>query len=106
MKNIFVLLYLIILSVSCIKEQETIQKKEIYSLHLAFEGKVSKDKKIPMVLRETMGETTRIHEGKVERRGGYSISFPKHSYEIDLKEDLDFTNLPADDDWILNANYI
>lgn len=38
--------------------------------------------------------------------GGYSISFPKHSYEIDLNIDLPLGGLPADDDWILNANYI
>lgn len=51
------------------------------------------------------GETL-THSGRVERRGGFSISFPKHSYEIDLKEDVAPGGLPADDDWILNANYI
>ncbi|OAV43548.1 CotH kinase family protein [Lewinella sp. 4G2] len=43
---------------------------------------------------------------RIERRGGYSIRFSKYSYELDLPEDLPLAGLPADDDWILNANYI
>lgn len=43
---------------------------------------------------------------RIRRRGGYSRSFHKRSFEIDLKDDLPLANLPADDDWILNANYI
>jgi len=43
---------------------------------------------------------------RIRRRGGYSRSFHKRSFEIDLKDDLPLVNLPADDDWILNANYI
>ncbi len=44
--------------------------------------------------------------GRIERRGGFSISYPKYSYEIDLYEDVSLAGLPKDDDWILNANYI
>ncbi len=43
---------------------------------------------------------------RLERRGGFSIGFPKHSYELDLEEDVPLLGLAADDDWILNANYI
>ncbi len=35
-----------------------------------------------------------------------STAYPKPSYEIDLSEDLPLAGLNADDDWILNANYI
>jgi len=44
--------------------------------------------------------------GSIERRGGFSISFPKHSYELDFDEDVSIAGLDEDDDWILNANYI
>lgn len=43
---------------------------------------------------------------KVKRRGGLSIRYPKYSYELDFEEDISLANLKADDDWILNANYI
>ena len=42
----------------------------------------------------------------IERRGGHSMSYPKHSYEVDLEQDVPLGELPEDDDWILNANYI
>ena len=45
-------------------------------------------------------------EGKIERRGGFSISFEKHSYKMDLVGEHSLAGLPQDDDWILNANYI
>ena len=61
---------------------------------------------ITMTLQEVEGDATHPHPGRVQRRGGFSISFPKHSYEIDLDEDVPLGGLPADDDWILNANYI
>lgn len=59
-----------------------------------------------MTLALVNGEVVKSFEGKIERRGGISISYPKHSYEIDLKKDISLANLPEDDDWILNANYI
>ena len=59
-----------------------------------------------MSLTQVAGQDTMLIEGKIKRRGGYSISFPKHSYEIDLLEDYSLGCLPSDDDWILNANCI
>jgi len=44
--------------------------------------------------------------GSMKIRGGSSISYPKKSYEIDLKEDKIISNIPKDDDYILNANFI
>ena len=42
----------------------------------------------------------------IKVRGGFSIKFPKKSYEIDLNNDISLLGLPEDDDWILNANFI
>ena len=44
--------------------------------------------------------------GSIKTRGGSSISFPKKSYEINLKNETKLLGLPSDDDWILNANFI
>ncbi len=51
-------------------------------------------------------DDTIIYNGRIERRGGGSMAFPKSSYEIDLEDDIPLGQLPEDDDWILNANYI
>lgn len=59
-----------------------------------------------MVFQVLLPDTVVAYPGRIERRGGYSISFPKASFEIDLEEDISLAGLPADDDWILNANYI
>lgn len=76
------------------------------TLNLIAEDIIPTDRKVPVALRWTERSEPRTVAGRIERRGGYSISFPKHSYELDLKEDVALAGLPADDDWILNANYI
>lgn len=59
-----------------------------------------------MAFQVLLPDTVVEYPGRIERRGGYSISFPKASFEIDLEEDVSLANLPADDDWIFNANYV
>jgi hypothetical protein len=66
---------------------------------------VPTDEKTEMIMQLISSDTT-SYPGWIERRGGYSISFPKFSYEIDLETDIPLGGLPADDDWILNSNYI
>ena len=83
--------------------QET---NELFVLQIKHNNPIPIDKKIKMSLYENLNKKQMIHHGKIERRGGFSIKFPKHSYEIDLKEDISLAELPVDDDWILNANYI
>ena len=75
-------------------------------LTITVDDPVPTDRKVKATFSYTDVKGTTVYPGKMERRGGYSISFPKHSYEIDLKEDIMLGGLPADDDWILNANYI
>ncbi|MGB0999253.1 MAG: CotH kinase family protein [Flavobacteriales bacterium] len=45
-------------------------------------------------------------KAKAKFRGGSSSKFGKKSYSLELDEAYAFGNLPADDDWILNATYI
>lgn len=45
-------------------------------------------------------------KGRVKFRGGISSRYYKHSLSIEMEKDFGFWKLPADDDWILNANYI
>ena len=59
---------------------------------------------------------TKTHKknADIEIRGGTSKSFPKLSYDFELSESQDYSNLPKlsfmglrnDDDWILDAMYI
>ena len=79
---------------------------EVYPINLATKGAISNDSKSVVVIEVGTPENRQRYSGKIERRGGYSIKFEKHSYELDLMEDVPLANLPADDDWILNANYI
>ena len=62
--------------------------------------------KVPGTLTHTLDGATTEHPIRIERRGGYSMSYAKHSYEVKLAEDAPIGGLPADDDWILNANYV
>lgn len=78
----------------------------IPTLNILYDEDIPIDNKIEMSM-EIMGtDNDTIYFGSIERRGGFSIGFEKHSYEIDLETDVPLTNLPEDDDWILNANYI
>jgi len=42
----------------------------------------------------------------IKRRGGVSIRYDKHSFSVELDSKHALGDLPNDDDWILNANYI
>ena len=86
-------------------ETETI-KDDLAILNLEFDGSIPIKEKIKMTLYETTNTKQHIYEARIKRRGGYSISFPKHSFEIDLEQDISLSGLPNDDDWILNASYI
>lgn len=74
--------------------------------NLQVEGEIPDYKKVKGTLQIEGEDSATTQEIRIERRGGYSIGFPKHSYELDLKSDQPLAGLPADDDWILNANYI
>ena len=64
------------------------------------------DSKVPMLLYSALGDVLIPYEGTIERRGGFSLGFPKHSYELDFDFEAPLEGMASDDDWILNANYI
>ncbi len=53
----------------------------------------------------TKNDSIRMTAG-IKCRGGVSSRYSKHSYTLELTRKYNFCNLPFDDDWILNANYI
>jgi len=81
-------------------------ENEIPIINVEFDTIITADEKISIKLHETRNKEQVIYNGEIKRRGGFSNSLPKHSYEIDLDEDVSIASLPEDDDWILNANYI
>jgi hypothetical protein len=97
--KIFLALILILSLSACKEDQKT-------GLFITVDEVIPVDKKIPALLEEVDNTGQRTLPIRIERRGGFSLSFDKHSYEIDLQEDLPFLGLPADDDFILNASYI
>jgi len=97
---------LILLTGGCRETRMDMEKHELPVINIEFEGIIPKDEKIPMVLFQTDQGNSQAHKGRIERRGGFSINFSKHSFEVDLDEDISLAGLPKDDDWILNANYI
>ncbi len=103
----YLLVSLALLSVlACNKHRQFFDETTLFSLNLEFDEEVTADEKRDILLHEQLGVKTETYAAKAWRRGGYSMRFPKHSYSIDLYDDVPLANLPADDDWILNANYI
>lgn len=84
--------------------EETEKMENPYIMNIEHVGEIPIDDKVDITLHLTKDSTS--YEARIERRGGFSIIYPKHSFEIDLKEDISLAGLPADDDWIVNANYI
>lgn len=93
-------------TLSCNEKTDSSNAMNFVTLNIQFSEPIPIDKKIEMELTVSSKNEENRYKGKIKRRGGFSISFPKHSYNLDLKEDVSICNLPRDDDWILNANFI
>ena len=98
--------FALVILFSCAGKENNPTPMVISKLNIELEAQVPIHDKVDIKLVESTDIGQKIYDGRLERRGGYSMSFPKHSYEVDLKEDVPLGNLPSDDDWILNANYI
>jgi hypothetical protein len=97
---------LFLLFASCSKDPLPAAGEALLFLDIEFEGSIEKDTKTAVEVKHEDNGKTIFHQGKIERRGGFSLAFPKHSYEIDFQAEYPLAGLPMDDDWILNANYI
>jgi hypothetical protein len=67
---------------------------------------ITKDKKKSCTIAYSEPWEDTYLNAKIKRRGGISMKYQKHSYTLELKNKYSFGDLPADDDWILNANFI
>lgn len=109
--KLIIILFLVLFICTCKKDipNTDVDKSdeiEYCQFNVYVDQEIPADYKIDMILEEINSDTLIIYNGKIERRGGGSIVYPKFSFEIDLEEDVPLGNLPTDDDWILNANYI
>ena len=76
------------------------------SIKIEKEGDFSWTKKeVCNIIYENQKEKVEIG-AKIKCRGGMSGKYYKRSYSIELDNKLKIGNMEADDDWILNANYI
>jgi len=82
-------------------------KEEVLpSINIKKEGTIEWKFKEPckIVYTDNLGEVE--SDAKIKCRGGMSSRYYKHSFSLELEKKLSICNLPIDDDWILNANYI
>lgn len=97
----------IVLFLGCKQTIKVSQLEELTAINISNESDTVFNRSyVPTQIQIIEGGKKTIYQGKAKIRGGYSISFPKNSFEIDFKEDISISGLPADDDWILNANFI
>ena len=82
------------------------RNKVIPSLNIKKDGAIGWKKKEPCIIIYSDSENTDERIGKIKCRGGMSSKYYKHSFSLELERKYSFTNLPYDDDWIINANYI
>lgn len=89
----------IIFTVSC--------KQEILpSINIKKEGAIGWKVKEPCTIIYSDAENMDELSGRIKFRGGVSSRYYKHSFSLELENKYSFANLPIDDDWIINANYI
>lgn len=78
----------------------------IPTIEIITNEEILKEKKKPCTIAYSQyGEETYMNANN-KRRGGISMKYQKHSYTLELKNKYSLGDLPADDDWILNANFI
>ena len=80
--------------------------EEIPLIQLHHDNSITATHKEPCNIVYQAGTDSVGWHALVKSRGGISIRYPKRSYTIKLPESYSLAGLPADNDWILNANYI
>lgn len=82
------------------------QYAEIPVMHLSIEDTIGIASPVPVKMTYTSGKRHWQSSGYIQRRGGMSIKYEKHSYKIELNKNTDLEELPANDDWIIHASAI
>lgn len=91
---------------SCERDLADLEKGEMFRLNIDHEESISYDFKVAATFTEWFKHWEKEMEGDIEKRGGFSSGFYKHSYELGLERDYPLAGLPKDDDWILNSSFI
>ena len=80
--------------------------KPIPTLNIKEGGAIGWNDKENCIVHYSTSEHTDELIGKIKFRGGMSSRYDKHSFSLELEEKYAFADLPIDDDWVINANYI
>ncbi len=70
------------------------------------EGPIGWEEKGPCEIVYCSKRDSVVMPARIKCRGGTSSKYYKHSYSVEFDDKISFGDLPADDDWVLNANYI
>lgn len=95
----FWLLFYALFLLSCTRE-------EVIDVWIEKESPFKFNKKEDCKVGYLNHDSVEFHNAVIKLRGGYSSKFPKRSFSLELNKKTTFANLPKDDDWIINANYI
>ena len=63
--------------ISCAENSSVVEESNNYILNIDVDESIPDDEKIPMILTQTFQGQSIVYEGRIERRGGFSISYPK-----------------------------
>lgn len=88
------------LLLSCTKSQR------IDRLNFSIDSAITDEEYSDLQLSIGEDTTPSTYKGKVKKIGGFSRKFPKRSFIIHLDSPISIAQLPARNDWILNASYI
>ena len=81
-------------------------QEKLPSINIKKEGVFRSDYKEPCKVIYSYADEIVEFSGRIKYRGGWSSKYKKHSFSLELENKFALANLPSDDDWILNANYI
>lgn len=93
--------FFLLLLIAC--EQET---EMVSSLNVIAHKEIGWDKKQPCTIEFNDNSEINRLTGAIKYRGGISSKYHKHSFALELDDNYSFSDLPEDDDWIINAGYI
>ena len=76
------------------------------AMHLSTTDTIGVETPVPVRMEYTSGKEHWASTGTIQRRGGMSLKYEKHSYKIELDKKTGLAGLPEDDDWIIHASAI
>jgi hypothetical protein len=82
------------------------KKAQVPTINIVKEGGIGWTIKEPCKIIYSINNDEVELKAKIKCRGGVSSRYFKHSYSLELDHKYGLGNLPENDDWILNANYI